>query len=155
MTNDIGASDGRPFITRSKRPDFEPDRRENPEVGDDAEALGRAAREVLGERGDSQIAGASQPDLLTLRPQRGENVQWTALEGEAVLVDLETGVYFTLNRVGSAIWEQLDGERDLGGVLAALCDRFDATREALAADLRSFIADLERERLIRLDNRAG
>ena len=38
-----------------------------------------------------------------LRPS--PDVQGTSLEGETVLLDLSTGRYYTLNRLGSVIWE--------------------------------------------------
>ncbi len=34
---------------------------------------------------------------------RSPEVQWTVLDGEAVLLNLENGVYYTLNGVGTKI----------------------------------------------------
>lgn len=139
------------FISRHKHSEFAPDRSKNPVLGDDSEGLGELARGVLGEPAASRIAETSDAELSQLCPRRGENVQWTALEGEAVLVDLDSGVYFTLNRIGSAIWEKLGEERNLDGIIDAVCMGFDANREAVTVDVRTFVADLERERLIRLN----
>ena len=46
-------------------------------------------------------------DRTILRPS--SNVQGTMMECETVLLDLSTGRYYTLNRLGSVIWEHCTG----------------------------------------------
>ncbi|HXO41147.1 MAG TPA: PqqD family protein [Thermoanaerobaculia bacterium] len=79
---------------------------------------------------------------------RNPNVHWTILEGEAVLVNLENGYFFTLNQVGATIWELLSEERTLDEVLMAICARYDVAEHSARADLMNFINMLNHEQLV-------
>jgi hypothetical protein len=46
-------------------------------------------------------------DRIVLRPN--PDVQGTNMDGETVILDLSTGRYYTLNRLGSVIWEYCTG----------------------------------------------
>ena len=70
------------------------------------------------------------------------------LEGEAVLLNLESGVYYTLNPVGTAIWEQLTGEQTLTEILSAICTRYGVSAETARRDLAALATRLRREGLI-------
>ena len=53
----------------------------------------------------------TQLDRTLLRPS--PDVQGTTMDGETVLLDLSSGRYYTLNRLGSVIWEQCMGRQTL------------------------------------------
>ena len=72
----------------------------------------------------------------------------TVLDGEAVLLNLESGVYYTLNRVGAAMWECFTGDQSLEDILSAMCDRFDVAEEVARKDLLALVAQLRQEGLI-------
>lgn len=57
------------------------------------------------------------------------------------LGDLES--IFSLNEVGARIWELLDGQRSLAEIRDTLLAEFDASADAVEADLAEFIASLE------------
>ena len=76
------------------------------------------------------------------------NTHWTVLDGEAILLNVENGVYYTLNRVGTAMWELLTEERPFAGVLAVICERFDVTEEVARKDLTALITRLQHEGLL-------
>lgn len=76
------------------------------------------------------------------------DVQCSVLDGEAVLLNLESGSYFTLNRVGTVTWELLNGERTLAEVLSTLCECFEVSQEVARQDLFSLIQHLGQEGLI-------
>ena len=65
-----------------------------------------------------------------------------------VLLNPETGQYYTLNEVGSRIWELLDGTRTRDGIVAAICAEYDAGEAEIAADVDALLGDLEAEKLI-------
>jgi len=83
---------------------------------------------------------------------KSPNVQWTVLEGEAVLLNMDNGHYFTLNRVGTAMWELLTTERPFDEIIAALCERFDVTEAAVRKDLTELTTRLCREDLLVIHN---
>lgn len=58
-------------------------------------------------------------------PIKFQHVTWRSLEGESVLLNLETGIHFTLNETGTAVWELFDGTTSLSEIEQILCRRFD------------------------------
>jgi hypothetical protein len=79
---------------------------------------------------------------------RREGVVLREVAGEHILVPIRRDVadlkaIFALNGVGLRIWELLDGEKTLDGVLAELLERFDAPAEEASADLVSFVGRRE------------
>ena len=83
---------------------------------------------------------------VILRPS--PDVQGTSLEGETVLLDLITGRYYTLNRVGSLIWEHCTGHSTISDIHAVLCDRFEVTPERALDDLVALVNQLVQEGLL-------
>jgi len=77
------------------------------------------------------------PDLLS-----------SELEGEAVILDLSSGVYFGLNAVGARIWELLRGGRDLRSVRAALVEEFDVPPGRCEADLLDLVGRMAADGLV-------
>jgi hypothetical protein len=70
------------------------------------------------------------------------------LEGEAVILDLSSGVYFGLNSVGARIWELLQAGRDLRAVRAALLDEFDVPPDRCEADLLGLVRRMAADGLV-------
>ena len=81
------------------------------------------------------------------------DVQCSVLDGEAILLNLETGAYFTLNRVGTTAWELFNGERTLVEVHSAICECFDVSVDVARKDLLSLVKHLDQEGLIRSERR--
>ncbi len=89
-------------------------------------------------------------DRATNCPIRNEHVTWKALEGESVLLNLETGVYFSLNETGTAAWELFDGATSLATVGEALCARFNVSAEQARQDLFELTLTLVKEGLVKV-----
>lgn len=89
-------------------------------------------------------------DSSSICPIRSEQVTWRVLEGESVLLHLETGVYFTLNETGTAAWELFDGATSLTAIGEALCTRFDAPSAQVRQDLLELTHTLLDEGLVRI-----
>ena len=77
------------------------------------------------------------------------------LQGEQVILDLNTGVYFGLDPVGTRIWQLIQGHQSLQKVLAALVEEYEVTEAQCAKDLVSFVALLLEKRLVEVCNGAG
>jgi len=80
--------------------------------------------------------------------QPAENVTWTCIDDEAILLNLTNGFYYTLNQVGCEIWKCLDGKRTRAEISTAICAQFAVEPAQAAADIDALLTDLERERLI-------
>ncbi|MEP0189059.1 MAG: PqqD family protein [Erythrobacter sp.] len=78
-----------------------------------------------------------------------ENVVSREVSGEFVLLDLESGIYFGLNPVGSRIWQLLDEKPQ---ALSAICNiveaEFDAPRDVIETDVLSLTGELVEQGLI-------
>lgn len=77
-----------------------------------------------------------------------EDVVFRELDGEAVLLNLESGIYFGLDPVGTRIWQLVEEHRALRRVLAALLAEFDAPPADLEADLVRFVDQLRGKGLL-------
>jgi Coenzyme PQQ synthesis protein D (PqqD) len=104
--------------------------------------VARAARAVLGADGPShlRLGAPSLPPTSVLSPSR--DVTWTLLDGEAVLLDLESGRYFTLNRTATVLWQMLDGRKSLAEVVTMLGERFAVEQEVALEQVRHLAARL-------------
>ncbi|HEY4689545.1 MAG TPA: PqqD family protein [Anaerolineae bacterium] len=59
----------------------------------------------------------------TTRLKRSDNVTFQNVAGEAILIRMDTGTYFSLNKVGTEFWERLDGQQSIGQHAAALAEK--------------------------------
>jgi hypothetical protein len=64
-----------------------------------------------------------------------DDVMFRELDGEAVLLNLETGVYFGLNIVATRMWQLIAEQHVLSTVLDTLVAEYDADQNVLEADL--------------------
>jgi len=76
------------------------------------------------------------------------HVSTSVLDREAMLLDQENGRTYTLNPVGTLVWELLDGRRPLAGIVSALAENFDAPEPQLRHDLIELVREFKAEHLI-------
>jgi Coenzyme PQQ synthesis protein D (PqqD) len=81
---------------------------------------------------------------------RSKDVMFRDLDGEAVILNLDTGTYFGLNAVGTRIWCLIEQHGRLDAVLDELCREYDATPEQLEQDLLELVGRLADARLVEL-----
>ncbi|SRR6266511_5423271 len=142
-----------PFIRAELRPSVGFDLAQNSslEPGASKEEIQRRASEVVGETQRARLGladGGPAPAVWETVFTKSPDAQCTELDGEAVLLNIENGTYYTLNRVGTVIWQLLMGEQPLEGILAAVCERFAVNAAVAREDLLAFVSHLQRERLI-------
>lgn len=70
------------------------------------------------------------------------------LGDETVLLDLAGSVYYSLNDVGSLVWQQLQTARTVAELCAEVQARFDVASSACEADLRRLLTELHERGLI-------
>jgi len=78
-----------------------------------------------------------------------EHVLMTDMDGEKVLMSMETGKFVELNATGREIWELLDGKRQLSEIVELLRSSFNVPSKECAADVLAFIRDLRAANLIK------
>jgi hypothetical protein len=80
-----------------------------------------------------------------------DEVIFRELDGEAVVLNLDTGIYFGLDAVGTRIWRLLEEHKSLRLVLDTLVDEYDAAPDRLQRDLLAFIERLNSKGLLTLE----
>lgn len=69
------------------------------------------------------------------------------MDGEAVILDLESGTYFGLNTVGTRMWQLIEEHVRLRPVVEALEREYDAAPDVLERDLIELVSRLVDRRL--------
>ena len=77
-----------------------------------------------------------------------EGVVFRELQGEAVILNLDSSMYFGLDPVGTRIWQLCEAHGSLRAVWEAMQQEFDAPGDALRKDLLAFIDELQAKGLL-------
>ena len=107
--------------------------------------------ETISESATASGIDLTQLDRTLLRPS--PDVQGTTMDGETVLLDLSSGRYYTLNRLGSVMWEQCMKRQTLCAIHAVLCERFEVGAEQALDDLVALANELIQEGLLQQERR--
>jgi hypothetical protein len=70
------------------------------------------------------------------------------LEGEAVLLNLNTGLYFGLNRTGTHMWRAIEQGATVREMVEAVSRAFSHPADQVEPDVRSLLAELEAKGLV-------
>lgn len=70
------------------------------------------------------------------------------LDGETVLVHLDSGTYFGLDPVGTAIWQWLQQGTPVEEIPLRLTQAFDVDEDTARTDLEALLADLMKSGLL-------
>ena len=84
-----------------------------------------------------------------------KDVVFRELEGEMVLLNLATGVYFGLDAVGTRIWALIDGRRSAADIVETLTGEYDVDGETCAADLAHLLETLRANELVDLPDESA
>lgn len=74
----------------------------------------------------------------------------TELGEEAVLLNLDSGVYFGLNPVGRLIWQELEDSATLSHLIAKVSQTFDQSPQDVENDVFTFVSELDANGLIEI-----
>lgn len=77
-----------------------------------------------------------------------DDVVFRELDGEGVILNLASGIYFGLDETGMRMWCLIEQHGHLGAVLAALCDEYEALPETLERDLVRLASELSEKGLL-------
>jgi hypothetical protein len=80
--------------------------------------------------------------------QRNPSVSCTELEDGAVLLNLDTKYYYTLNSTGLRIWQIMDESKDPLEIAQKLAVEYEVDEEKAMASVVKLMEELEQEGLI-------
>ena len=92
---------------------------------------------------------------LTCRVHIPDGVLSRDLQGELVILDLKTGVYFGLDPVGTRIWHLLQEHQSLQTVLDSLVEEYEVAEAVCGHDLLGFVSKMLEKGLVEVNNEAG
>jgi hypothetical protein len=70
------------------------------------------------------------------------------LDGEAVILQLEAGMYFGLDPIGTRLWQLIETHGQLRPVLEAALQEFDVPSDVLERDLIELVSRLSEKELV-------
>ena len=87
--------------------------------------------------------------MSTSLPTPSPDTLTTTLDGQAVLLDLDSKRYFQINHTGTLIWEGLAAVRSRDAIIAELTERFRVDADEAARAFDAFVAELRTRGLVR------
>ena len=73
------------------------------------------------------------------------------VDGEMVLLDMQSENYFGLDAVGTDIWQAMQENANLNDVFVILLEQYDVKEDILKKDLLAFTASLEKSGLVKVE----
>ena len=81
-------------------------------------------------------------------PQQRERVLTQRIDEAVVLLDADSGKYYSLDEVGGRLWELCDGTRTLRQLAAVIGEEYEAPVKIVEADITELLAELTVEKLV-------
>ncbi|RQG90975.1 PqqD family protein [Natrarchaeobius chitinivorans] len=75
----------------------------------------------------------------------------TTIDGEAVILHLESGQYYGLNGVASSLWDSLQQPRTVAQLREYVSDEYDVSPEECTGDIDSILADFSEAGLVEIE----
>ena len=79
---------------------------------------------------------------------KSPNVMHETIEGEVIVIDLETGSYYSLRDASADIWQGIESGADEQQIADSLHLRYDASPETIGAAVGKLLDELAREGLV-------
>lgn len=76
---------------------------------------------------------------------------WCEMAGEAVILNLASGIYYGLNPVGARVWSLIQEPKSVGRVLETLLEEYDVEPDRCESDLIALLQDLAARELIKIE----
>jgi hypothetical protein len=80
---------------------------------------------------------------------RKNGVSWRELDGQIIVLDLESSKYVTVNGAGAVIWERLVAGASVDELVEELVESFDIDDATARSDTEAFLDDLRQRNLLR------
>ena len=86
--------------------------------------------------------------MLKKGKESGSRFIWRIVDDEALIVDLESGGFFSLDGVGTEVWKGLQDGLDLAQIVDAITVKYGVDEQTVQRDVSDLLEDLSREGLI-------
>ena len=79
---------------------------------------------------------------------RDEEIASKVIDGEAIIINLASGVYYSMDKVGALVWERLQAGYILDDVIRAVTDAYDVSPEQAESNVVELVEELLQETLV-------
>lgn len=84
-----------------------------------------------------------------------QNQLSSELADEAVILNLDSGIYYGLNEVGARIWELVQQPRSFADLHSILLEEYDVDSDACQQDLTKILLELKSANLVEVSDEAS
>ena len=70
------------------------------------------------------------------RLRRRADVAFQTTDAEAILIRMDTGTYYSLNKIGTELWRRLDGQSTLAQHADAIAEKYNLILQAIIGEMR-------------------
>lgn len=77
-----------------------------------------------------------------------EDILFQELSGEAVLLNLASGQYYSLDEIGTRMWALLTEHGEIEPVIASLLGEYQVTEQQLRSDLEKLVSEFTAQGLL-------
>lgn len=80
-----------------------------------------------------------------------ESICWSTLDAETLILNLDSGYYYTLDSISGLVWNLLVAGYDEEGIVSYLATTYSLEKLTIIKDFKSFISELVMEGLVTVD----
>ena len=103
--------------------------------------------------GTPPLFSKDNKDLPSVVLYRAKDAISTELDGETVILNIETGVYNGLDQVGTTIWNLLEKPISFRDLAEGIMSEYEVDEKRCSDDLCSFLSDMLQNKLIEVKNK--
>lgn len=87
---------------------------------------------------ERNVTSKNQLSVNTKFVQNNEII-FSHMDNEIVMMNLEKGEYYGLSQVGSRIWELIETPQTMHDICTSLCNEYDVSHEKCTEDVQNFL----------------
>jgi hypothetical protein len=77
-----------------------------------------------------------------------DKIFWRNIGDEAVILNIDSGLYYTLDKVGKITWDMITNNNDDDEIIKKIVSVYDVDEKTATRDLKDFLKMLKKEKLI-------
>lgn len=80
--------------------------------------------------------------------QKNKQIVSADMDGETVMMNIQTGKYYNLGNMGGGIWALIEGQTKVETIIESLMEEYNVTREQCEKEVLSFLNQILGQGLI-------
>jgi hypothetical protein len=97
---------------------------------------------------DTNSMSLEKSDLKRLQLEIGKDLVCQELDGEMVILDMQAGLYYGIDAVGTRIWQMLQDKVPPATMIDLLLEEYEIEADVCSQQVMAFLTELEKNRLI-------